>query len=601
MSVRASLEADTVASAGFNRKRAPSDSSQEIGSSKFHQSFEALLACAGTEAGHPGPDGQDTALSSLSSQSTAQIPMDGANRHQAIASKAADHARPGGVSSNNLVTSSHAKLLTPATVPEQVSCTSGFRASQAIGSISPVNRNAANRNANDIDAASNTLAPLISIGLISAPIENGPIGTAMIASSFPIENRTTASISSTTELSASTSSIPSGTSRTQTASCRIPFAANQPNNRTGGKNGSNPSFPELGTDQALPVQVGAPKSLEVNARTNLQMDAPALQNYASDDVMSASNGSPQSGFDRAPISNNSTAAGSQPSPGRAKSRAQSATAYEDANDGSMQMRADDAGLESVRDSNRSTNGSHPAVGSSDVVKSISVSKLTSPRSESNDSRLQNTKRALQNAPDAFTPHSLDVARITEVTNAESATQKTVDVKSSGIRLQDTFAALEPGTGYDTGTLHWNRAGHVQAEAGYQDPELGWIGVRVETSGGVVHATLSPQSSDAAQTLSGHIAGLHTHLSDNHTPVDTLTLAPFWGNAHQFAGQESGQGGGQGTRQNNDQNSAPEPELQVHSNALQTHGAQREMPSAEELLARSNTGISSRGGHISVLA
>jgi hypothetical protein len=44
------------------------------------------------------------------------------------------------------------------------------------------------------------------------------------------------------------------------------------------------------------------------------------------------------------------------------------------------------------------------------------------------------------------------------------------------------------------------------------------------SGGSIHAALLPGSEDAAQTLSGHLAGLNAYLAEQHTPVETLTLA-----------------------------------------------------------------------------
>jgi hypothetical protein len=44
------------------------------------------------------------------------------------------------------------------------------------------------------------------------------------------------------------------------------------------------------------------------------------------------------------------------------------------------------------------------------------------------------------------------------------------------------------------------------------------------NGGGVHATLMPASPDAAQALGGHMAGLNAYLAEEHTPVETLTLA-----------------------------------------------------------------------------
>jgi flagellar hook-length control protein FliK len=71
---------------------------------------------------------------------------------------------------------------------------------------------------------------------------------------------------------------------------------------------------------------------------------------------------------------------------------------------------------------------------------------------------------------------------------------------------------------------WIHAGSHTAEAGYQDPSLGWVGVRAEVSAGSIHASLVPGSADAAQVLSSHMAGLNNYLAEQHTPVATLTMA-----------------------------------------------------------------------------
>jgi hypothetical protein len=88
--------------------------------------------------------------------------------------------------------------------------------------------------------------------------------------------------------------------------------------------------------------------------------------------------------------------------------------------------------------------------------------------------------------------------------------------------QETFAALDAGS--TVGAPSWVHAGGRQAEAGFEDPALGWVGVRADLSGGSVHAALVPGSTEAAQALSGHLAGLSTYLSENHKTVATLTMA-----------------------------------------------------------------------------
>lgn len=114
-------------------------------------------------------------------------------------------------------------------------------------------------------------------------------------------------------------------------------------------------------------------------------------------------------------------------------------------------------------------------------------------------------------------------------------------------VQETINALDAGPGNESRALTWTHAGRTHAEVGYQDPSLGWVGVRAEVSGGAVHATVVPQSSEAAQVLGRHLHGLHTYLSENRTPVETLSLAGFSGDARQMPGQGSGQGSHHGTR------------------------------------------------------
>ena len=111
----------------------------------------------------------------------------------------------------------------------------------------------------------------------------------------------------------------------------------------------------------------------------------------------------------------------------------------------------------------------------------------------------------------------------------------------------TFAALDAGT--DVGAPGWVHAGAHGAEAGFEDPALGWVGVRADVSGGAIHASLVPGSADAALALSGHLAGLSAHLAEQHTGVETLAVAsPEAGRAGWGAGQGSQQGFSQGMNQ-----------------------------------------------------
>jgi hypothetical protein len=161
--------------------------------------------------------------------------------------------------------------------------------------------------------------------------------------------------------------------------------------------------------------------------------------------------------------------------------------------------------------------------------------------------------------------------------------------------QETFAALDAGT--SVGTPNWIHAGGRQAEAGFQDPALGWVGVRADLSGGSVHAALVPGSTEATQALSGHLAGLNAYLAEQQTPVAALTMA-----APGTSGTETGvdQSMQQSAGQHGEQNSA----------AAQQSGAQpgTDASAMAESASTTNAGFDaiayargSRGTHISVMA
>ncbi|MGH9645235.1 MAG: hypothetical protein ACRD4E_00340, partial [Bryobacteraceae bacterium] len=129
------------------------------------------------------------------------------------------------------------------------------------------------------------------------------------------------------------------------------------------------------------------------------------------------------------------------------------------------------------------------------------------------------------------------------------TPATMDGSSAGPAPapRESFAALDAGA--MVGTPGWVHAGGRQAEAGFEDPELGWVGVRADLSGGSVHASVVPGSTEAAQALGGHLAGLSAYLSEQHTPVATLTMAaPGNSGLDSGVGQNTEQNPGQGMDQ-----------------------------------------------------
>jgi len=95
---------------------------------------------------------------------------------------------------------------------------------------------------------------------------------------------------------------------------------------------------------------------------------------------------------------------------------------------------------------------------------------------------------------------------------------------------------------------WIHAGARHAEAGYLDPALGWIGVRADTAGGEMHASLLPASSDAAQVLGSHLAGLNDYLTRQHGEAVSVTMAA----PQEFAGP------GTSAQQQQERHSSQEP-------------------------------------------
>ena len=169
--------------------------------------------------------------------------------------------------------------------------------------------------------------------------------------------------------------------------------------------------------------------------------------------------------------------------------------------------------------------------------------------------------------------------------------------TTGSTAREAFAALDADT--NSSSPNWIHAGTRRAEAGYQDPALGWIGVRADVSGGGVHATLLPSSSEAAQMLGGHMAGLDAYLAAEHTSVRSLTLTTPEGREPGLAsGQDLRQGMNQGSGQSG--YSEPQPSSRASMAAIAT-SVSRDTPVQSDRLDHT-TEIPRRGGtHISVVA
>jgi hypothetical protein len=88
--------------------------------------------------------------------------------------------------------------------------------------------------------------------------------------------------------------------------------------------------------------------------------------------------------------------------------------------------------------------------------------------------------------------------------------------------RELFAALD-ADGTATSPA-WVRTGTHQAEAGFQDPELGWVTVRAHTGANGVHAALVPGSIDAALSLGGHLSGLNAYLAEHHAAIQPVMVS-----------------------------------------------------------------------------
>jgi hypothetical protein len=189
----------------------------------------------------------------------------------------------------------------------------------------------------------------------------------------------------------------------------------------------------------------------------------------------------------------------------------------------------------------------------------------------------------------------------QAVNTAGAQSTGSTASTTGPDVREAFATLDAaGT---PGKPAWIHAGAQRAEAGFQDPALGWVGVRADMSGGGVHAQLVPGSADAAQALGGQLAGLNAYLAEHHTPVDTLTLqTPLSGGS----GSESGQGAGQGMQQGAGQETAQGADASSTSapysdNSIQSPAASLESPAFFGDMGGSIQTADLGGYHISVMA
>ena len=168
---------------------------------------------------------------------------------------------------------------------------------------------------------------------------------------------------------------------------------------------------------------------------------------------------------------------------------------------------------------------------------------------------------------------------------------------SATAARNAFSELDGQSASSPAT--WTHAGARGAEAGFQDPALGWVCVRADVTAGGIHASLVPASTDAAQALGGHLAGLSTHLAEQHMPLETLTMA-----APERSGIDAGVGSdpNRNMHQEADQGSqsAQEAEMGNDDAAAASNSAQELQPLSSGFEATAWPAMAG-GAHISVMA
>lgn len=164
-------------------------------------------------------------------------------------------------------------------------------------------------------------------------------------------------------------------------------------------------------------------------------------------------------------------------------------------------------------------------------------------------------------PAGFTADSGGLERNPVGTQAPACVPEGARAVSATPRPSEAFAALD--TDVTPGAPTWTQAGARQAEAGFKDPALGWVGVRAEMSGGAVHAAVVPGSVEASHELGRHMDALHAYLAEQHTPVQSLAMAGPSGRSANAPGDE---GLNRHMNQNTRQGQGEDPQHQASTGA-----------------------------------
>ncbi len=153
---------------------------------------------------------------------------------------------------------------------------------------------------------------------------------------------------------------------------------------------------------------------------------------------------------------------------------------------------------------------------------------------------------------------------------------------------ETFQALD--TAGSRGQFTWTRAGAHEAEAGFNDPVLGWVAVRAEPRSGGVQASVLVSSAESASALSGELSGVQAHLAERQISVHSVTVGTDGGTGMAWGGS-SGEGS-----HSREQGQAVPP--QIKDNPWSWQGRSSE-PAATEADRVAIPAAGSLGRHISV--
>jgi hypothetical protein len=242
-------------------------------------------------------------------------------------------------------------------------------------------------------------------------------------------------------------------------------------------------------------------------------------------------------------------------------------------------------------------------------KTSASALLHSARGTSNFNSVEHGSRLIEGQSSGPAVDVSTMAR--ELAGARGAASMTGEMETAstaaktGPDSRETFATLDAeATG---GKPTWIHASAQRAEAGYNDPILGWVGVRADASGSGVHAEVVAGSADAAQALGSHMPGLNAYLAEHHTAVETLTLTS---SESGWTGMSSDKGAGDGMQQGAGQQTGQEMAQGTYAGFQSSPSQDSSIQSSAalpELLAftgglNGNTQTAGHGGiHISVMA